>query len=189
MWKSGGGTTEIEKRFKTLCYSFCFLSSNVRHNTIHSNQAVNLFLFKSRMMEHQCYCTYNICNISKTSLLCSVHWVSQDVTAGCGDHCALQWHSVHSHQQHCSLQRPVTILPLTTCSGGEIKQLWQHLPTSGASAATQSLFLWVTRWWLVIFLMAGCKMLAGCWRLDLLLLHVADRKCSESPKWRWFTWK
>lgn len=27
---------------------------------------------------------------------------------------------------------------------GEIKQIWQHLPTSGASAASQSLFIWVT---------------------------------------------
>lgn len=65
------------------------------------------------------HCVDDIQNSSKTSLLCSGRWLSQDVTAGCGDHCALQWHPVHSHQQHRSLQRPVT-LPLTTCSRVEV---------------------------------------------------------------------
>lgn len=106
LWKVGGGNISIFS-FSAIYAPF---SSNLRHNKIQANQ--------SRKMEQKYYFTCNIRNISKTSLLCSVHWVSQDVTAGSGDHCALQWHSVHSHQQRCSLQRPVTILPLTTCSGG-----------------------------------------------------------------------
>lgn len=48
---------------------------------------------------------------------------------------------------------PSLFCPCNHLLRGEIKQ--QHLPTSGGSAATQSLFLWVTGWWLVIFLMAG----------------------------------
>ena len=74
-------------------------------------------------------------SVSKTSLLCSVHWGSADVTVGCRDHRALQWHSVHSHQQHHFPTAACHCSPLTTCSGRR-----RHLPTSAASAAAQSLF-------------------------------------------------
>lgn len=77
-------------------------------------------------------------------------WVTQDVTAGCGALCAPQWHSVHSHQWHRPPLQPVTTLPLTTCSrvsecvGGGWSSNGFTCLRLATSAATKSLFLWVT---------------------------------------------
>lgn len=60
----------------------------------------------------------HICDFSKTFLVCRV---SQDVTAVCGDHCALQRHSVRSHQRSRPLQPPVTVFRLQPPAGGGSK--------------------------------------------------------------------
>lgn len=75
--------------------------------------------------------------------------------SGCSDRGTLQWHSVHLHQRRRSLQRPATILPLTTtCSG-----------RNRAAMATPAHIWHLCSHPVNVFMghkMAGDKALAGC---------------------------
>jgi len=119
-------------------------SARPRHNKFNQISKLWIHFVQSTWASYQkarFHCVlYLYVLFSKPSLLRSIHRVSQVVTADCGAHCALLWHSVPSHQQHCYPTVACHYSAFNHQLRGGIKLLWWHLPKSGTFAITQSPF-------------------------------------------------